>query len=175
MSYRHLDTLSAFTANLDFSSAAASRTMTATAASGTSRFVSECDDSVGDLLAQTFSCAVAIRTIPVASRVTIEASMVGHTAPPKSFGDFDLVKSTAVAVARCLRKIASRKYPSRHTVRSPIDGDRCTPVTGITNSLIWRSRLRRSIHPVLLGGGRDRSRSHGNQARGANALHALCG
>jgi hypothetical protein len=91
MSYRHLDTLSAFTANLDFSSAAASRTMTATAASGTSRFVSECDDSVGDLLAQTFSCAVAIRTIPVASRVTIEASMVGHTAPPKSFGDFDLV------------------------------------------------------------------------------------
>ena len=86
-----MDTLSAFTTDLNFSRAAACRTMTATTASGTSRFVSEHDDGVGEMLPQSSPFPVASRAIPVASGVTIEASVVGHTAPPNSFGDSEVI------------------------------------------------------------------------------------
>ena len=58
ISYRHLGTLSAFTADLNFSGAAAALTVTAPTASRTIRFVTEYDDSVGDMLSQSFAFPV---------------------------------------------------------------------------------------------------------------------
>jgi hypothetical protein len=55
ISYRHLGPLSAFTADLNFSGAAAALTVTAPTASRTIRFVTEYDDSVGDMLSQSFA------------------------------------------------------------------------------------------------------------------------
>jgi hypothetical protein len=52
-------TLSAFTADLDFSRATAGLTITATIASETNRFVTEYNDSLGDMLSQSFSFSVA--------------------------------------------------------------------------------------------------------------------
>jgi hypothetical protein len=53
--------------------------------------VSEYDDSVGDLLAQSFSFPVASGTIPVAGGVTIGTGLGGHNARFNTFRDCDLV------------------------------------------------------------------------------------
>lgn len=83
--YWYLDKSSALTANLDFSSAATRRTMTATTASGTGRIVSEHDGAGGETFSQSSPLPVANRTIPVASRITIEASVGAHTPRPNSY------------------------------------------------------------------------------------------
>lgn len=59
ISRAHTDTLSAFTAKLELSGAAARLTITATTASRTSRFVSEYDHSARDMLSQSFPLPVA--------------------------------------------------------------------------------------------------------------------
>ena len=53
--------------------------------------MSEYDDSVGDLLSQSFSFSVASGTIPVAGGVTIGTGLSGHDARPNTFRDSDLV------------------------------------------------------------------------------------
>ena len=82
--------LAAFAAGLDFASAAACRTITATTTRGTSRFVSEYDDIGRDPLSQSLSFSVTNRAIPVGGGVTIGTGLGGHIAPPNTFSDFDL-------------------------------------------------------------------------------------
>ena len=102
--------LSTFTTNLDFSGAAACRTITAATACGTSRFVCEYDHSVGDFLSRSFSFPVANRTIPVARGITIGAGVSGHTPRPNDFRDSDLLSPN------CQIKTRTEKVKRRRTV-----------------------------------------------------------
>ena len=91
VNYEYLKTLSAFTAGLDFASAAACRTITVTTTSGANRFFSEYDDRVGDFLPRCPSFAVTAATIPVSGEVTIGAGFADHTAYSQGFNNSDLV------------------------------------------------------------------------------------
>lgn len=86
-----VDTLSAFTARLDLTSAAAGRTITATTTRRTSRLVPEYDDILGKPFARSFSFSVTNGAISVAWGVTIGTGLGGHTAPAKAFSDSGLV------------------------------------------------------------------------------------
>ncbi len=91
ISYWYPGTLSAFAANFDFSHAAACLALTATSACGTRCFMSEHVERAGDLVSHSLPFPVANWTLPIARGVTSRAGLGGHTAPPNSFGDSDLV------------------------------------------------------------------------------------
>jgi hypothetical protein len=155
-------TLPPFAANLDFSAAAACRTIAAATASGTIRFVSEYDDLVGDLLSQSFSFSVANRTIPVAKEVTIRAGVGGHTARPNSGGDSDLVSRHGQAKTqmrgfreRSLRTRGSPgcTMPSKRQRSAEEDRSCAEPICDDTKDDCWRSsRSCRLPSPTLKRG-----------------------
>jgi len=72
--------------------------------------VSEYDDSVGDLLSQSFSFSVADWTIPITRRVTIRAGLGGHAARPDSFGNYGLVS------VHCQNNAQTREVRRRQSV-----------------------------------------------------------
>ena len=83
--------LAALTANFDLSDTAAGLAFAATLAHGTRRLIHEYVEPAGDRVSRDVPIAVAGRTIAVAGRVAIGAGQGGHTAPPNSCRDSDLL------------------------------------------------------------------------------------
>jgi len=83
--------LAPLTANFDLSETAAGLAFAATPAYGTRCFIHEYIEPAGDRVSWDLPFTVAGWTIAVAGRVAIGAGQGGHTAPPNSCRNSDLL------------------------------------------------------------------------------------
>ena len=76
-----------FASDLDFPAPAAFLALAAAATGSTGKFIRDSAGHGGEILSREPSDAMAEWASPVTWRITIEAHMGGHVAPPTSFGD----------------------------------------------------------------------------------------